>query len=289
VQARTKALKQAIENLKKSQKQIIAQEKLASLGTLVAGIAHEIKNPLNFVINFADISRDYLKELQTQKLPVSPPLQEKIFANKQDMIDDLSLNMDKIIEYAKRADHILKSMLLHAREGEATPEPTNINMLLDEYTELCYQSFLAQHPQSIPLVLEKQWDENLHTHLLYPQDIGRAFLNLLNNALQAVTERFLKEPGYKPKIIVQTKNLENDIWIGVEDNGPGIPSPILSKIFDPFFSTKSPGQGTGLGLSLSHDCIQRHHGTLTVESIENHGTKFLISIPKNPDVKEELS
>lgn len=280
VQQRTQALKKALKNLQDSQKQIIAQEKLASLGTLVAGIAHEMKNPLNFVINFAEISRDFVREIKKNKITGE---QSKI------LLQDLENNMARIIEYAERTDYIVKSMLLHARSGPTSLEETDLNRLLEEYIDLCHQSFIVQNPHTV-VEVKKNFDPNLPLINVCAQDIGRVFLNILNNAFGTVQSKFLKmnaQEGpqettlYKPLIFVFTQNFEDSIVVTIQDNGEGIPPEIMKKIFDPFFTTKSPGQGTGLGLSISYDCIQRHRGSLDVESKKEEGTKFFIRIPKN--------
>ncbi|MGL5785090.1 MAG: sensor histidine kinase [Alphaproteobacteria bacterium] len=276
VQERTQALKNTLSNLQASQHQIIAQEKLASLGTLAAGIAHEIKNPLNFVLNFAKISKDLLGELEKQE----------DFSKSSLPIETLEENLGKIIEHADRADHIVKSMLLHARSNPAVLEEIDMNRFVIEYADLCYQSFFAQH-RDIPIQFEKKLDDNVGKLHIYPQEMGRVLLNLLNNAFETVTARFEKEnknsqpPTYQPTVLIQTKDTQDTLIIMVHDNGEGIPASILKKIFDPFFTTKPPGKGTGLGLSISYDCIQHHRGSLEVESQEGEGSWFLIRIPKD--------
>ncbi len=276
VQERTQALKNTLSNLQASQDQIIAQEKLASLGTLAAGIAHEIKNPLNFVLNFAKISKDLLGELEKQGDLSKPSVP----------IEALEENLGKIIEHADRADHIVKSMLLHARSNPAVLEETDMNRFVTEYADLCYQSFFAQH-KDVPIQFEKKLDDKVGKLHIYPQEIGRVLLNLLNNALETVAIRFDKENKngqlltYQPTVLVQTKDNHDALIIMIHDNGEGIPASILKKIFDPFFTTKPPGKGTGLGLSISYDCIQHHRGSLEVESQEGEGSWFLIRLPKD--------
>lgn len=283
VQTRTQALKKALENLQNSQKQIIAQEKLASLGTLVGGIAHEMKNPLNFVVNFAEASRDFVQELKKNKL--SPE-------RSKTLLQDLENNMARIIEYAERTDHIVKNMLLHARSGPPTREETDLNRLLEEYIDLSHQSFIAQN-QNLFVEVHKTFDPNLPLINVCTQDIGRVFLNILNNAFGTVQNKSLRmnnipegpreAPIYAPRITVSTHNEEETILVTIEDNGEGISPDIQKKIFDPFFTTKGPGQGTGLGLSISYDCIQRHQGSLEAKSTFGQGTTFFIRLPKNAD------
>jgi signal transduction histidine kinase len=272
VQERTQALKNTFSTLQASQSQIIAQEKLASLGTLAAGIAHEIKNPLNFVLNFAKISKDLLGELKPTQKPSEAPVR----------IKELEANLDKIIEHADRADHIVKSMLLHARSSPSVLEETDINRFVAEYAELCYQSFLVQH-RDVPIQFEKKLDVKVGKIRIYPQDMGRVLLNLLSNALETLAARFNKEQPqtYQPTLLIKTRDTKDAVMITVQDNGEGIPASILKKIFDPFFTTKPPGKGTGLGLSISYECVQRHRGSLEVESQEGEGSWFLISLPKN--------
>lgn len=282
VQKRTHALKKALENLQNSQKQIIAQEKLASLGTLVAGIAHEMKNPLNFVVNFAEISRDFVRELKKHKLPLE---------RSKTILQDLEQNMARIIENAERTDHIVKNMLLHARSTPPIREDTDLNRLFEEYIDLCHQSFIAQNPL-IFVEVKKQFDPALPLISVCTQDIGRVFLNILNNAFGAIQNKFLKltrNPGirpqdvsvYQPLITASTEEKEDHILITIQDNGEGISADIIKKIFDPFFTTKGPRQGTGLGLSISYDCVQRHRGSLDAESTLGEGATFFIRLPKN--------
>ena len=258
-------LEQTHENLKATQAQLIQSEKMASLGELTAGIAHEIQNPLNFVNNFSEVSQELLDELQEE---VKEGDLEEVAA----ITSDLKSNLEKINHHGKRADAIVKSMLQHSRISSGDMEPTDINALCDEYLRLAYHGMRAKD-KSFNAGYKLELDENLPLLKVVPQDIGRVLLNLINNAFQAVTD------VEKPEVVVSTQKLLDKIEIKVSDNGPGIPDSIKDKIFQPFFTTKPTGQGTGLGLSLSYDIVKAHGGELKVTSITGEGATFTVSLP----------
>jgi ligand-binding sensor domain-containing protein/signal transduction histidine kinase len=277
-------LEVAHENLKSTQSQLIQSEKMASLGALTAGIAHEIQNPLNFVNNFSEISKELLGEMK----------EELITGSKEEAItiaDDVIQNLEKINHHGKRADAIVKGMLQHSRSNSGHKEPTDINALADEYLRLSYHGMRAKD-KSFNADYKTDFDPNLPKINVVPQDIGRVLLNLINNAFYAVhveTQNSASlqqtppqpQPDYKPTVIVSTKNMGNHVEIRVKDNGPGIPSHIIDKIFQPFFTTKPTGQGTGLGLSLAYDIVKAHGGEINLESNEGKGTEFIIQLPFN--------
>ncbi len=266
VEERTKELNRSLENLQSTQDQLIHSEKMASLGELTAGIAHEIQNPLNFVNNFSDLNKELLEELQ-----------EAIEANDQEEVQAITKalleNEDKVIHHGKRAEEIVRSMLQHSRGGDGEKEPTDINALADEYLRLAYHGLRAKD-KSFNSAFSTELDPNLPKIKAVPRDIGRVLLNLVNNAFQAVRE------VDDPQVVVITQNKEDHIEISVKDNGVGIPEVIQNKIFQPFFTTKAAGQGTGLGLSMSYDIITKgHNGKLMVESNKETGTVFTIVLP----------
>ena len=269
-----------LQELRSAQAQLIQSEKMASLGELTAGIAHEIQNPLNFVNNFSEVSNELLDEMKTELLN----------DNKEDAIaiaDDVKQNLEKILHHGKRAEVIVKGMLQHSRTSTGIKEPTDINKLVDEYLRLAYHGMRAKD-KSFNATLKTDYDETIGNINIIPQDIGRVFLNLYNNAFYAVAEK-KKIPGenYEPLITVSTSlnppltSGGRGALISVRDNGPGIPQKVLDKIFQPFFTTKPTGQGTGLGLSLSYDIIKAHGGEIKVETKEGEGAEFIILLPIN--------
>ncbi len=278
VEERTAELKNSLEELKSTQAQLIQSEKMASLGELTAGIAHEIQNPLNFINNFADINTELIEELKA----------ELATGNKQEAIliaDDIKENEQKINHHGKRADAIVKGMLQHSRSTSSVKEPTDINALCDEYLRLSYHGLRAKD-KSFNAIMQTDFDESIGKINIIPQDIGRGILNLLTNAFYAVNEKKKQQPEeYEPTVSIQTKKLNDKpdsyrVEIKVSDNGNGIPQKVLDKIFQPFFTTKPTGQGTGLGLSLSYDIITKGHGgELKVETKEGEGTSFIIILP----------
>lgn len=276
------ALQKSIEDLKAAQAQLIHSEKMASLGELTAGIAHEIQNPLNFVNNFSELNHELLEELKAERSKLKEERDEKL---EDEIISNVTENQVKINEHGKRASEIVKSMLLHSRTSTGEKELTDINALCDEYLRLAYHGMRAKD-KSFNAKFKLDLDPSLTKINVIPQDIGRVLLNLINNAFQAVSEAQSSklEAGSnndQPEVIVGTKNLVDIVKIHVRDNGDGIPENIRDKIFQPFFTTKPTGQGTGLGLSLSYDIIKAHGGEIKVESKEGEGTGFIIQIPTN--------
>ena len=266
-------LQKLLEDLKATQAQLIQSEKMASLGELTAGIAHEIQNPLNFVNNFSEVSNELIDEM-TEQLEKGNAEEAKAIAH------EVKMSLDKINLHGKRADGIVKSMLQHSRTSSGKKEPTDINVLADEYLRLAYHGMRAKD-KSFNSAIKTDYDESIGLIKILSQDIGRVILNLITNAFYAVTERKKLQPeGYEPTVTVSTKKTGNRIVIKVKDNGTGIPQKVLDKIFQPFFTTKPTGQGTGLGLSLSYDIVTNGHGgELKVETKEKEYTEFSIILP----------
>jgi len=270
---RTSALNESLNHLKQTQAQLIQSEKMASLGELTAGIAHEIQNPLNFVNNFSEVSVELLDELK----------EEAEAGNKEDVIaiaNDLSQNLQKINHHGKRADAIVKGMLQHSKSGSGSKEPTNINALVDEFLKLSYHGLRAKD-KNFNAVLTTHFGEGVPKVNIVQQDIGRVLLNVFNNAFYAVNQKQKTAgPAYKPEVSVTTTSGNGQIMIKVMDNGTGIPAAIKDKIMQPFFTTKPTGEGTGLGLSLGYDIIvQGHGGGISITSTEGEGSEFLITLP----------
>ena len=280
--------KQSIETtlseLKAAQSQLVQSEKMASLGELTAGIAHEIQNPLNFVNNFSEVSTELVDEMKDELAAGNWQLAAEL-------ADDVKQNLEKISHHGKRADAIVKGMLQHSRNNCGTKEPTNINNLADEYLRLAYHGLRAKD-KSFNATMKTDFDETIGTINIIPQDIGRVILNLITNAFYAVNEKkqqLAKDltgfenlsglNGYEPTVWVGTRKVNGKIQISVKDNGNGIPQKVLDKIFQPFFTTKPTGQGTGLGLSLAYDIVKAHGGELKVETKEGEGSEFIIQIP----------
>jgi len=278
VEHRTNQLKKSLDDLKATQSQLVQSEKMASLGELTAGIAHEIQNPLNFVNNFSEVNIELTDELKEElnKLNLSP--EEKLPIEK--IADDIRNNQEKITYHGKRADSIVKGMLQHSRSSNGQKEPTDINALADEYLRLAYHGLRAKD-KSFNATMKTDFDKSIDKINIIPQDIGRVVLNLITNSFYAVTEK-KKAAGdhYDPTVSVSTKKLNDKIEIRVKDNGNGIPQKVMDKIFQPFFTTKPTGEGTGLGLSLSYDIIKAHHGELKVETKENEFAEFVITLPQ---------
>ncbi len=266
-------VEKTLSELKSAQAQLIQSEKMASLGELTAGIAHEIQNPLNFVNNFSEVSSELIDEMN-EELKKGDLEEVKFIAS------DIKQNLEKIAHHGKRADGIVKGMLQHSRSGTGKKEPTDINKLTDEYFRLAYHGLRAKD-QSFNAILETDFDEKLKKVALIPQDIGRVILNLFTNAFYAVDEKKSKSKSeaYKPTVSVITKKVNNSVVITVRDNGNGIPKKALDKIFQPFFTTKPTGKGTGLGLSMSYDIIKAHNGKLEVTTEVGKYTEFKIVLP----------
>jgi signal transduction histidine kinase len=269
IEAQKKRLLETLADLKATQKQLIQSEKMASLGELTAGIAHEIQNPLNFVNNFSELNDELIKELKAEA--ENGNLEEvKAIAK------DIEFNSEKINHHGKRADAIVKNMLQHSRSSGGKKEPTDINALAEEYLRLAYHGLRAKD-KSFNAVIITDFDETIDKINIIPQDIGRVVLNLINNAFYTVDEKRKQSgDGYEPTVSVSTKKMNGKAEIKVADNGNGIPPKVLDKIFQPFFTTKPTGQGTGLGLSLSYDIIKAHGGEIKVKTKEKEGTEFII-------------
>jgi two-component system NtrC family sensor kinase len=266
-------LEEALTELRNTQSQLIQSEKMASLGELTAGIAHEIQNPLNFVNNFSEVSIELLDEMQAE-------MDKENINEAKLIIADVKLNLEKINHHGKRADSIVKGMLLHSRASSGQKEPTDINALADEYLRLAYHGLRAKD-KTFNAKFETDFDETIGKVNLVAQDIGRVILNLLNNAFYAVTEKKkLIGNEYNPTVSISTKKSGNVVEIKVSDNGDGIPQKNIDKIFQPFFTTKPAGKGTGLGLSMCYEIItQVHGGELKVETKEGEGSVFIIHLP----------
>jgi two-component system, NtrC family, sensor kinase len=282
-------LQHTLEELKATQSQLIQSEKMASLGELTAGIAHEIQNPLNFVNNFSDVNAELIEELKAERIK---PKEERDEQLETEILNDIKANEEKINHHGKRADAIVKGMLQHSRKSTGQKEPTDINALCDEYLRLSYHGLRAKD-KSFNATLKTDFDESISKINVIPQDIGRVLLNLFNNAFYAVAEKkklFAKDlPGFKnpeglsayePTVSVSTKKMAGKLQICVKDNGSGIPQNLIDKIFQPSFTTKPTGEGTGLGLSLSYDIIKAHGGELKVETEEGEFTEFIILLPQ---------
>lgn len=273
-------LEEAIHDLKTAQDQIIFQEKMASLGSLTAGIAHEMKNPLNFVINFSEVSQELIQDLLEFLKSLTSQFPDKLQGEIKDLTNDLTKNMSLIREHGQRADHIVRSMLLHAHGGDAEWQPVSINQLLIENIDLALSGFKGSH-QGFHVHLKTHLDEANPLVFASPGDLGRVCLNILSNSCYALWERLKwKEERYEPHLIVMTQELESKIEIRVRDNGTGIPEVARRKIFEPFFTTKPVGQGTGLGLSMCYDIITRLGGSIDIDTQEGQYTEFIIYLPK---------
>ena len=286
-QKANKVLETTLTNLKSTQSQLIQSEKMASLGELTAGIAHEIQNPLNFVNNFSEVNTELIDEMKIE-------MDKGNIDDAKAIANDIKENEQKINHHGKRADAIVKGMLQHSSSGSGKKEPTDINKLADEYLRLAYHGLRAKD-KSFNATMKTDYDESIGNINIVPQDIGRVILNLITNAFYAVDEKKKKQPDYEPVVTVSTKRLGSPlgsredrregtefggkIEIKVADNGNGISPKVLDKIFQPFFTTKPVGEGTGLGLSLSYDIIKAHGGELKVETKEGEGAEFIIILP----------
>ena len=277
VNLKTEELHNSLRDLQDTQQQLIQAAKMASLGELTAGIAHEIQNPLNFVNNFSEVNDELLKELNAE---AEKGNLEEVKA----IAKDIQFNSEKINHHGKRADAIVRGMLQHSRSSSGVKEPTDINALADEYLRLAYHGLRAKD-KSFNATTKTNFDEGIGRISIIPQDIGRVILNLINNAFYAVDEkktlRQAQGDSYEPIVSVSTKMNNGKVEIKVADNGNGIPQKVLDKIFQPFFTTKPTGQGTGLGLSLSYDIIKAHGGEIKVNTKENEGSEFIIFLPNN--------
>jgi signal transduction histidine kinase len=270
-------IENAYKELKATQSQLIQSEKMASLGELTAGIAHEIQNPLNFVNNFSEVNAELIEEMKEE-------INKGNLKEVKTIADNISENEKKISHHGKRADAIVKGMLQHSQTSTGKKEPADINVLADEYLRLAYHGLRAKD-KSFNAIMKTDYDESIGKINIIPQDIGRVLLNLYGNAFYAVTEKKVQqEDHYEPTVTVSTKKIADKIFISIKDNGNGIPQKVIEKIFHPFFTTKPTGQGTGLGLSLSYDIIQAHGGELKVHTKEGEGAEFIIVIPSTVQI-----
>jgi signal transduction histidine kinase len=274
IEQQKKQVEESMERLQSTQSQLVQAEKMASLGELTAGIAHEIQNPLNFVNNFAEINTELIDELKKEIEPAGI-----ISAN--ELVEDIKANSEKITHHGNRADAIVKSMLQHSRKTSAQKELTDINALCDEYMRLFYHGLRAKD-KSFNAEYDTKFDTTLPLISVIPQDIGRVILNLINNAFYAVNARqkMEQDSGYKPLVTLTTSKQGDQVVIEVADNGTGMPEQVKEKIFQPFFTTKPTGEGTGLGLSLSYDIVTKGHGgSINVSTSTNQGTVFSVQLP----------
>jgi len=279
LQERNEEIQSTLLALKTTQTQLIHAEKLASLGELTAGIAHEIQNPLNFVNNFSEMSVELIEELKEERRKEKGERDEDL---EIELLADIVQNLEKITYHGKRASSIVKGMLEHSRTSSGVKELTDINALADEYLRLSYHGLRAKD-KSFNADFKTNFEENLPKIEVVPQDFGRVLLNLINNAFYAVGKRDKEGKGtgigFKPMVNISTKNIDNQMVIKISDNGTGMPEAVKAKIFQPFFTTKPTGEGTGLGLSLAYDIVKAHGGTLECESVEGEGTTFIIKLP----------
>jgi signal transduction histidine kinase len=269
----------SLKDLRTAQDRLVQTQKLASLGQLTAGIAHEIKNPLNFVNNFSGVSAELLDELQEFIDRVKAD--DKTRAEITELTDTLRDNLAKIVQHGRRADSIVKNMLLHSREGSGEHRPVDINALVEEAVNLAYHGARAEK-QGFNITLERSFDPAAGQADCFPQEITRVLLNLISNGFYAATKRKAQvNGGYEPTLTAATKNLGDRVEIRIRDNGTGIPPDVREKMFNPFFTTKPAGEGTGLGLSITHDIIVKQHGgSIDVETQPNEFTEFTIILPR---------
>src|SRR3974390_2819657 len=280
VQARTRELAKSLDDLRTTQDRLVQTQKLASLGQLTAGIAHEIKNPLNFVNNFSVVSAELIGELQEALKDVT--LNEKRRDEITELMATLRGNLDRVVQHGKRADAIVKNMLLHSREGSGEHRLIDVNSLVDESLNLAYHGARAEKP-GFTITLQRSLDPAAGEVDVFPQDITRVLLNLISNGFYAATKRKTQGNGsdYEPILTASTKNLGDRVEIGIRDNGTGIPPEVKAKLFTPFFTTKPAGEGTGLGLSISHDIVvKQHSGSIEVDTQPGEFTEFRIILPR---------
>jgi two-component system, NtrC family, sensor kinase len=279
VQERTRELAASLDELRAAQDRLVQTEKLASLGQLTAGIAHEIKNPLNFVNNFAALSAELTDELNEVLAPAA--LDDKTREDVDEITHMLKGNLEKVVQHGKRADSIVKNMLLHSREGSGEHRPADINAIVEESLNLAYHGARAEK-FGFNITLERTFDPNAGMVEVYPQEITRVLLNLISNGFYAATKRKENgEPGFEPTLSATTKSLGNKVEIRIRDNGTGIPAEVKERIFNPFFTTKPAGEGTGLGLSMSHDIVVKQHGgRIDVETEPSSFTEFIVILPR---------
>ena len=280
VQAKNDKLEDTLENLRRTQQQVVSQEKLASLGALTAGIAHEIRNPLNFINNFAALSTELIDELKEELEEATNGDGELDREYVEEILGDLNTNVVKVNEHGQRANRIVEGMLAHSREEAGQVESIDINLMVQEYAKLAYHGIRGTD-STFNVDMIHQYDKDAGNVDGIARDLSRVFLNIITNACHATQARGRNESdGYLPTVTVSTEGRENNVRVTVHDNGTGMPDKVLKKIFDPFFTTKSGTQGTGLGLSISHEIIQEHGGRIEVETEEGKGTEFRITLPR---------
>lgn len=268
-------LQATLQELRASQSQLIQKEKMASLGELTAGVAHEIQNPLNFVINFGEVNKELLDEMRDRIARENLPAE--FTKEMKELIEDLADNQHKILQHGKRADGIVKNMLQHSRRQSGAMELTDLNELAEEYLKLSYHGFRAKQ-KSFHCSFQTSYDENMGRIDMVPEDIGHTLVNLFNNAFFSMNEKMKTNAGYEPMLTISTERKGNKALITVRDNGLGIAPKIMDKIYQPFFTTKPTGEATGLGLSLSYDMIKAHQGEIKVDSIEGEFAAFTIEL-----------
>ena len=273
------AAEAALVDLRKAQDRLVQTEKLASLGQLTAGIAHEIKNPLNFVNNFSALSAELVGEMND--VLAGATLDKKTRGELDELAQTLKSNLEKVVQHGKRADSIVKNMLQHSREGSGEHRPTDINAIVDESLNLAYHGARAEKA-GFSIAFQRDLDPSVGMADIYPQEITRVLLNLISNGFYATTKRKAEAgDGFEPMLSAATKNLGDKVEIRIRDNGTGIPEGVKEKIFNPFFTTKPSGEGTGLGLSISHDIIVKQHGgSIDVETEPGLFTEFRIVLPR---------
>jgi two-component system NtrC family sensor kinase len=278
----------SLNDLRTAQDRLIQTEKLASLGQLTAGIAHEIKNPLNFINNFSALSAELTDELNDVLKPAS--LSDKMREAVDELTRLLKDNLEKVVQHGRRADSIVKNMLLHSREGAGERRPADINALLDESLNLAYHGARAEK-SGFNITLQRDFDSDAGAIEMFPQEITRAFLNLISNGFYAATKREIESAGsdFEPVLRAVTKNHGDSVEIRIRDNGTGIPPDVRAKMFNPFFTTKPAGEGTGLGLSMSHDIIVKQHGgRIDVETAPGQFTEFTIVLPRTSRLSKKV-
>ena len=279
VRARTRQLSESLDDLRAAQDRLVQTEKLASLGQLTAGIAHEIKNPLNFVNNFAALSAELMDELSSTIAPLA--LSDNVRDELEELGGLLKDNLQKIVQHGKRADSIVKNMLLHSRGGGGEHRLTDVNALVEDSLSLAFHGARSEKPQ-FNVTLRREFDRDAGSAEVFPQEISRVLLNLMSNGFYAVAERSGENiPGFEATLSVSTRNRGEHVEIRIRDNGVGIPPEVKEKIFSPFFTTKPPGEGTGLGLSISHDIIVKQHGgRIDIDTEPGAFTEFTILLPR---------
>jgi signal transduction histidine kinase len=280
VQDRTRELSQSLDDLHAAQDRLVQTEKLASLGQLTAGIAHEIKNPLNFVNNFSALSVELTDELN--EVLRQAQLAETTQQDVNELTQLLKSNLEKVVQHGKRADSIVKNMLLHSREGSGEQRATDVNALVEESLNLAYHGARAEK-SGFNITVQREFDAGAGSAELYPQEITRALLNLISNGFYAASKRKAEngEVSFEPTLLATTKDLGHAVEVRIRDNGVGIPPEVREKMFNPFFTTKPAGEGTGLGLSMTHDIIVKQHGgTIDVATESGNFTEFILVLPR---------